>query len=115
MMRKHLRHGLGHRDNPFIVRSDKHESRIANGWLVVTIHVAKKYGGDIALTKSSSAKGVDLKGCNLRIILNGDVVESRVNELQINPLLNSEQLFMEQISNVRRDNRRTRMGTGHGR
>ena len=77
MMRKHFRHGVGHCDNQFIVRSDRHESRIANGRLVVTIHVAKKYGSDIVLTTTSSGKGVDLKGCNLRIILNGDVVEIR--------------------------------------
>jgi hypothetical protein len=44
MMRRHFRHGVSRCDNQFIVRSDKHESRIANGRLVLTVHVAKKYG-----------------------------------------------------------------------
>src|ERR1700756_4042810 len=55
MMRKHFRHGVGHCDNQFIVRSDKHESRIANGQLVVTIHVAKKYGGCSARKEASQS------------------------------------------------------------
>jgi hypothetical protein len=75
MMRKHFRHGVAHCDNQFIVRSDKHESRIVNGRLVVTIRIAKQYGEPIVLTTNSSGKNVDLTGCNLRIILKDDRVE----------------------------------------
>lgn len=75
MMRKHFRHGVSSCCNQFIVRSDKHESCIAGGRLTVTVRVAKQYGQPIVLTTNSSGKGVDLTGCNLRIILNGDLVE----------------------------------------
>jgi IS605 OrfB family transposase len=75
MMRKHFRHGVSSCDNQFIVRSDRHDSSIVNGRLVITITIASKYGEPIVLTTSSSGKHVDLKGCNLRVILKGDVVE----------------------------------------
>jgi hypothetical protein len=74
-MRKHFRHGVASCNNQFIVRSDKHESRIVNGHLVVTINIARQYGEPITLTTDSSGKNVDLTGCNLRIILKGDRVE----------------------------------------
>lgn len=75
MMRKHFRHGVSHCDNQFIVRSDRHNEQIVDGQLVVTIMIAKQYGEPIRLTTSSNGKGVDLGGCNLRIIVKGDQVE----------------------------------------
>jgi IS605 OrfB family transposase len=75
MMRKHFRHGVSHCDNQFIVRSDKHESRIVGGRLTVTIRIAKPYGEPIVLTTTSSGKNVDLTGYNLRVILKRDSVE----------------------------------------
>ena len=75
MMRKHFRHGVARCDNQFIVRSDKHESRIIDGRLVVTIKIARQYGEPIVLMTNSSGKNVDLTGCNLRIVLKGDQVE----------------------------------------
>ncbi|MFL6717383.1 MAG: transposase [Burkholderiaceae bacterium] len=75
MMRKHFRHGVARCDNQFIVRSDKHESRIVNDRLVVIVKIAKQYGEPIVLTTNSSGKNVDLAGCNLRIVLKGDQVE----------------------------------------
>jgi hypothetical protein len=77
MMRKHFRHGVSHCDNQFIVRSDKHESRIVDGCLVVKVSIASKYGEPLMLTTNSSGKNVDLAGCNLRVILKGDAVEIR--------------------------------------
>lgn len=75
MMRKHFRHGVARCNNQFIVRSDKHESRIIDGRLVVTIKIAKQYGEPIVLTTNSSGKNVDLTGCNLRIIIKDDRAE----------------------------------------
>jgi hypothetical protein len=75
MMRKHFRHGVASCNNQFIVRSDKHESRIIDGRLVVTIKTAKQYGEPIVLMTNSSGKNVDLTGCNLRIILKDNLVE----------------------------------------
>ncbi|WP_028220968.1 transposase [Paraburkholderia oxyphila] len=75
MMRKHFRHGVSSCDNQFIVRSDRHDVAIVGGLLVITISIAKRYGEPIMLTTNSSGKGVNLKGCNLRIILKSDVVE----------------------------------------
>ena len=75
MMRKHFRHGVSHCDNQFIVRSDKHDSATVGGRLVIAIHIAKQYGEPIMLTTNSSGKGVNLKGCNLRVILKGNTVE----------------------------------------
>jgi hypothetical protein len=75
MMRKHFRHGVASCTNQFIVRSDKYESRIIDGRLIVTIKIARQYGEPITLTTNSSGKNVDLTGCNLRIILKGDQVE----------------------------------------
>jgi hypothetical protein len=74
-MRKHFRHGVGHCRNQFIVRSDKFSTWISGGRLTITIKIASKYGPDIALATTSSGKNVDLTGCNLRIIVKGDVTE----------------------------------------
>ena len=67
-MRKHFRHGKSSVANQFIVRSDRQSSKVVDGQLVITIHIAKKYGDDITLTTTSSGKSVDLTGRNLRII-----------------------------------------------
>jgi IS605 OrfB family transposase len=75
MMRKHFRHGVSRCDNQFIVRSDRHESRIVDGRLTVTIRIARQYGAMLVLTTTSSGKNVDLTGCNLRVILKGEAVE----------------------------------------
>lgn len=75
MMRKHFRHGVSHCANQFVVRSDKHSEHIVDGLLVVTIHIARPYGAAIRLTSTSNGQGVDLRGCNLRIIVKGDRVE----------------------------------------
>lgn len=75
MMRKHFRHGISHCANQFVVRSDKHVEAVIDGRLVVTIHVAKQYGQPIQLITRSNGRGVDLRDCNLRIIVKGDQVE----------------------------------------
>ena len=75
MMRKYFRHGVSHCDNQFIVRSDKHETHVVDGRLVVTIRIAKQYGEPIHLVTTSNGQGVDLTGCNLRLIVKGDAVE----------------------------------------
>lgn len=75
MMRKHFRHDISHCDNQFVVRSDKHEESIVDGRLVVTVRIAKQYGAAIRLTTASHGKGVDLRGCNLRIIVEDNAVE----------------------------------------
>jgi hypothetical protein len=74
-MRKHFRHGVGRADNQFIVRSDRFETEIVDGRLVITIHIAKKFGEDIILVTTTSGKNVDLAGSNLRIIVKGAVTE----------------------------------------
>lgn len=74
-MRKHFRHGRVRHRNQFVVRSDKHRKSIIDGKLVVTIHIAKKYGDDIHLVTSSTGAGVDLTGKNLRIIMRDGFVE----------------------------------------
>jgi hypothetical protein len=68
-MRKHFRHGKSSVANQFIVRSDRHFSKIIDGKLIVTIRIAKKYGEDIVLSTNTSGKNVDLTGKNLRIIV----------------------------------------------
>jgi hypothetical protein len=75
MMRKHFRHGVSHCDNQFIVRSDKHETRVVEGRLTITIKIAKPYGEPIQLVTTSNGKGIDLRGCNLRIVVKGESVE----------------------------------------
>jgi IS605 OrfB family transposase len=75
MMRKYFRHGVSHCDNQFIVRSDKHGSRVSDGRLIITIHIARQYGEPIELATTSNGRNVDLTGCNLRVILKGDAVE----------------------------------------
>ena len=74
-VRKHFRHGVSHTDNQFIVRSDKQSSAVVDGRLVITIHVAKKYGNDISLVTTTSGKNVDLAGSNLRIIVKNGFTE----------------------------------------
>ena len=75
MMRKHFRHGVSHCANQFVVRSDKHVEAVIDGRLVVTIRVAKQYGEPIPLITRSNGRGVDLRGRNLRVIVNGDPIE----------------------------------------
>jgi len=75
MMRKHLRHGVSSCTNQFIVRSDKHQSFVADGKLVVRIRIAPKFGSHIDLVTTSSGKGMRLQSSNLRVVLNGDVVQ----------------------------------------
>ncbi|MBK7001995.1 MAG: transposase [Rhodoferax sp.] len=67
-MRKHFRHGRSTVANQFIVRSDKQSSKVVDGQLAITTHIAKKYGNDITLVTTSNGKNVDLTGRNLRII-----------------------------------------------
>jgi hypothetical protein len=74
-MRKHLRHGRSHTANQFIVRSDKHSSEVVDGYLVVTIKIARKYGEDIRLVTRTNGKNVSLSGCNLRIIVKDGFTE----------------------------------------
>ena len=74
-VRKHFRHGVSHTANQFIVRSDKYATELVCGKLVITIHVAKKFGNDIRLTTTSSGKNVNLTGSNLRIIVKDGFTE----------------------------------------
>lgn len=74
-VRKHFRHGKSSVANQFVVRSDKHNSSVVDGHLVITLKVAQKYGGHIALTTTSSGKNVDLTGSNLRIIVKDGFTE----------------------------------------
>ncbi|MBU2741402.1 transposase [Acidithiobacillus thiooxidans] len=68
-MRKHFQHGKSQVANQFIVRSDKFNTEIVNGYLTIVIHIAAKYGEAIRLTTTSSGKNVKLTGSNLRIIV----------------------------------------------
>ena len=74
-VRKHFKHGKSHVANQFIVRSDKHTSTVIDGKLVVTVHIAKKYGGNVTLKTTSCGKNVDLTGCNLRMVVKGKRTE----------------------------------------
>ena len=74
-MREHFHHGRSHTDNHFVVRSDKHTPEVVSGRLVVTLHIAKKFGQDIALVTSSNGDDVDLSGRNLRVIVKDRTVE----------------------------------------
>jgi hypothetical protein len=74
-VRKHFRHGKSSVANQFVVRSDKHSSAVVDGNLVVTLKVAQKYGGHIALVTSSSGKNVNLVGSNLRIVVKNGFTE----------------------------------------
>ena len=74
-VRKHFRHGKSSVDNQFVVRSDRHSSAVVEGRLVVTLKVAKKHGGDIALVTHSSGKNVNLAGRNLRIVVKSGFAE----------------------------------------
>ena len=74
-VRKHFRHSKSSVANQFVVRSDKHISAVVDGNLVVTLKVAQKYGGHIALVTSSSGKNVNLVGSNLRIVVKNGFTE----------------------------------------
>jgi hypothetical protein len=74
-MRTHFRHGVSHTANQFVVRSDKHASAIVDGRLVITIRIAKQYGGDLRLVTTSSGKHVNLTGCNLRVCVKDGFTE----------------------------------------
>ena len=74
-MRKHFRHGVSKTRNQFIVRSDKFSHGVVDGFLTVTIHVARKYGNDFTLITNTTGKDVDLTGRNLRVIVKADVTE----------------------------------------
>lgn len=69
LMRRHFRHGKTRVDNQFVVRSDKHCERIADGKLIVTIHRAQRAGGPFDLVCNTNGQGVDLAGANLRILV----------------------------------------------
>jgi transposase len=74
-MRKHFRHGKSHTANQFVVRSDKHSSAVVDGKLIVTLRLAKKGGGALQLTTTSSGKDVTLTRSNLRIIVKDGFTE----------------------------------------
>ena len=74
-MRKNFRHGIGHARNQFVVRSDRFTTEIVGNRLVISIHIASKFGQDITIVTTTSGKNVDLSGCNLRIIVNGATTE----------------------------------------
>lgn len=74
-MRKHFKHGKSHTNNQFIVRSDKYSTAIVNGFLTITILIAKKYGSNLVLTTNSSGKNVKLTNSNLRIIVKNGYTE----------------------------------------
>ena len=74
-MRKHFRHGKSHTANQFVVRSDKHSSAFVDGKLIITLRLAKKWGGDLRLTTTSSGQGVTLAKSNLRIIVKASFTE----------------------------------------
>jgi hypothetical protein len=78
-MRKHFRHGKSSVANQFVVRSDKYTTQIVDGYLVIVIHVAPKYGAPIRLTTTSNGKNVNLTGRNLRIILKDGYTEVHYN------------------------------------
>ena len=68
-MRKHFRHGRARSCNQFVVRSDKFNTEIVDGKLVITIRIAAKYGENITLITTTNGDGVRLDSRNLRIVL----------------------------------------------
>lgn len=68
----HVR-GVSHCDNQFVVRADRFTSQVVDGSLVIDLRIAM--GEPIRLITRSNGQKVDLKGSNLRIILNGDTIE----------------------------------------
>ena len=74
-MRKHFKHGVAHADNQFVVRSDRYIVSHEQNRLVITIRIAKQYGGDLKLVTTTNGKNVHVGNCNLRIICKGDVTE----------------------------------------
>ena len=67
-MRKHFRHGKSSVANQFVVRSDKYSTEVVDGYLVIVIRIAAKYGTSIRLTTTSNGKNVNLSGSNLRVV-----------------------------------------------
>ena len=65
-VREAFRHGVGHADNQFIVRSDKHKESVVNGKLVVSVRICRRW---IDLTTNTTGKNVKLARSNLRLIL----------------------------------------------
>ena len=65
-VRDAFRHGVGHADNQFIVRSDKHKESVVNGRLVVSVRICRRW---IDLTTNTTGKNVKLARSNLRLIL----------------------------------------------
>jgi hypothetical protein len=74
-MRKHFRHGKSSVANQFIVRSDRYATEVVDGYLVIVIYIAAKYGAQIRLTTMSSGKNVNLSGKNLRVIVKDGFTE----------------------------------------
>lgn len=74
-MRTHFRHGKSQVANQFVVRSDKFNTEIVNGYLTIMIRIAAKYGENIRLTTTSSGKNVKLSGSNLRVIVKDGYTE----------------------------------------
>jgi hypothetical protein len=74
-VRNCFKHGQGHADNQFVVRSDKHieEIRMINGRnvLVIKLRLCGKY---LELHCNSNGTNVNLANTNLRIILDHDRV-----------------------------------------
>ena len=71
-VRKHFRHGKSHTANQFVVRSDKYLVKKVDGFLVIALRIAKKFGDAIELVTTSNGNKVNLSGSNLRIIVKVD-------------------------------------------
>ena len=71
-VRKRFHHGRGHADNQFIVRSDKQQSFVREGSLVVQLRLNGRF---VELVTSSNGTNVHLEKRNLRIILRNDRIE----------------------------------------
>ena len=65
-VRDAFKHGVGHADNQFIVRSDKHKESVVGGKLVVSVRICGQW---LDLTTNTTGKNVKLAGSNLRLIL----------------------------------------------
>ena len=71
-IRKRFQHGRGHADNQFIVRSDKQQSFIRDGVLIVQLRLNGRF---VELITNSNGTNVRLGGRNLRIILRDGKIE----------------------------------------
>ncbi|MCR1356120.1 transposase [Acidithiobacillus ferrooxidans] len=74
-MRKHFRHGKSSVANQFVVRSDKYATETVDGYLVIVLHIAGRYGAPVRLTTTSSGKNVTLSGSNLRVVVKNGFTE----------------------------------------